>query len=190
VIRDRTADWRDLAACAAVDPELHHPTGSTGARYEEQVADARAVCNTCQVAGDCWLHNMSHELGRPADARYGIWAALTPQERARMDPTAPDPDLLLDAPAAGTVSTDLAATLAEFSPRDRRIITGIVHGLGNQALADQEGVSLSSIRSCITRCLARLGLTSRVQLVVFAYESGLVIPGSAGAGLRPLGEAS
>lgn len=93
-------------------------------------------------------------------------------------------------PAAATVSTDLAATLAEFSPRDRRIITGIVHGLGNQALADQEGVSLSSIRSCITRCLARLGLTSRVQLVVFAYESGLVIPGSAGAGLRPLGEAS
>lgn len=49
-----TQDWRARARCAGVDPELFFPTAAPGtARYEEEVAAAKAVCQVCPVRAEC-----------------------------------------------------------------------------------------------------------------------------------------
>jgi DNA-binding NarL/FixJ family response regulator len=53
-------------------------------------------------------------------------------------------------------------------------------GLSNAEIAARLYLSQATIKSHITRILARLGLRDRVQIAVFAYENGIVRPGHAG----------
>ncbi|MGE3796020.1 MAG: WhiB family transcriptional regulator, partial [Dehalococcoidia bacterium] len=47
------SDWRELATCREVDPELFHPEVERGRAYEEQVASAKRVCAVCPVQAEC-----------------------------------------------------------------------------------------------------------------------------------------
>lgn len=67
-------DWRDLAACRGVDPDLFFPVGTTGPALE-QVQQAKAVCATCPVARDCLRFAVS------TGQEYGIWGGTTGEER-------------------------------------------------------------------------------------------------------------
>jgi DNA-binding NarL/FixJ family response regulator len=65
---------------------------------------------------------------------------------------------------------------AELTPREREIFYLIAAGHSNGAMADQLQLGLETVRTHVKHVLFKLGLHDRVQLVVTAYESGLVRP--------------
>lgn len=61
-----------------------------------------------------------------------------------------------------------------LSPREREVFLLLAKGLGNAEIASAGYLSEATIKSHVRSILQKLGLRSRVQVVVFAYENGLV----------------
>jgi DNA-binding NarL/FixJ family response regulator len=69
--------------------------------------------------------------------------------------------------------------LAQLSEREREILVWMARGLSNRDLATKLFVSETTIKTHVSSVLSKLGLSSRVQAVVVAYEAGVVRPGEA-----------
>jgi DNA-binding NarL/FixJ family response regulator len=67
-----------------------------------------------------------------------------------------------------------AATLAEITEREREVLTLIGLGLSNTEVAARLHVSLSTAKTHVGRLLMKLGARDRAQLVIAAYDAGLV----------------
>ncbi|MEU5723445.1 response regulator transcription factor [Micromonospora sp. NPDC047738] len=80
-------------------------------------------------------------------------------------------------PAADTGSARLAA----LTEREREIVRLVASGLSNDAIAGHLVISPLTVKTHITRAIAKLDVRDRVQLVILAYETGLVRPGWAAA---------
>jgi DNA-binding NarL/FixJ family response regulator len=72
-----------------------------------------------------------------------------------------------------------APTLAQLTDREREVLTLVGRGLSNAELAARLVISHATAKTHVTRILAKLQARDRAQLVVLAYESGLIHPGSA-----------
>ncbi|GAA1588873.1 response regulator transcription factor [Kribbella sancticallisti] len=69
--------------------------------------------------------------------------------------------------------------LALLSDREREILVWMARGLSNRDLAAKLFVSETTVKTHVSSVLSKLGLSSRVQAVVVAYEAGVVRPGEA-----------
>jgi DNA-binding NarL/FixJ family response regulator len=69
------------------------------------------------------------------------------------------------------------ATVERLTDREREVFTLIARGLSNDEIRDALVVSEATVKTHVNRILAKLGLSSRVQVVVLGYETGLVRPG-------------
>jgi DNA-binding NarL/FixJ family response regulator len=77
-------------------------------------------------------------------------------------------------PAPGQVP----AQLAELTERELEVLKLIATGLSNGEIAKELFLGEATVKTHVTRILAKLGVRDRVQAVVLAYESGLVQPGA------------
>jgi DNA-binding NarL/FixJ family response regulator len=67
--------------------------------------------------------------------------------------------------------------LDELTAREREVMTLVAHGLTNDQIARQLVLSPATAKTHVSRTMIKLGARDRAQLVVIAYQSGLVTPG-------------
>ena len=70
------------------------------------------------------------------------------------------------------------APLRALSPREREVLEQVGRGLSNDEIAQALFLSPATARTYVSRLLAKLGARDRSQLVVLAYETGLITPGT------------
>ncbi|MEU1807094.1 response regulator transcription factor [Streptomyces sp. NPDC019937] len=70
-----------------------------------------------------------------------------------------------------------ASVLAELTEREREVMALVGIGLSNEEIARRLVVSPLTAKTHVSRTMVKLGARDRAQLVVLAYESGLVRPG-------------
>jgi DNA-binding NarL/FixJ family response regulator len=68
--------------------------------------------------------------------------------------------------------------LPSISEREREVLVGVARGLSNHELAAHLFIGEATVKTHVSSLLTKLACRDRVQLVVAAYEAGLVVPGA------------
>lgn len=78
--------------------------------------------------------------------------------------------------AASAPNPDLPALIEELTPRELEVVAAVSRGLKNNAIADQLGVSLETVKTHVGNSMAKLAARDRTQMAVTALLYGLINP--------------
>jgi DNA-binding NarL/FixJ family response regulator len=73
-----------------------------------------------------------------------------------------------------------AAGMESLTNREREVVALVAYGLSNDEIAEAMVVSPATAKTHVSRAMTKLAARDRAQLVVFAYQAGLVTPRGAG----------
>lgn len=76
-----------------------------------------------------------------------------------------------------TADAALADRLERLTDREREVVAAVAKGSSNAEIANEMYIGAATVKTHISSVLSKLGLRDRAQIVVFAYESGLVETG-------------
>ncbi|HTL85226.1 MAG TPA: response regulator transcription factor [Acidimicrobiia bacterium] len=68
--------------------------------------------------------------------------------------------------------------LGTLTEREREVLEAVAHGWSNAEIAEQLFMSHATAKTHVSRLLTKLDARDRAQLVMIAYESGVIVPGS------------
>ncbi|MFD0144054.1 MULTISPECIES: response regulator transcription factor [unclassified Streptomyces] len=88
----------------------------------------------------------------------------------------PGPTARLIARVLATPDTPVTGGPEELSDRERQVLALVARGLNNTEIAEALGLSPLTAKTHVSRIMGKLGARDRAQLVIAAYESGLVAP--------------
>ncbi|MEV4425949.1 response regulator transcription factor [Streptomyces sp. NPDC049602] len=83
---------------------------------------------------------------------------------------------LIDRYVSQPLDAGAAAGLEELTGREREAVALVARGLSNDEIADLMVISPMTVKTHVNRAMTKLHARDRAQLVVLAYESGLVTP--------------
>ena len=105
------------------------------------------------------------EILRAIRVVFGGEALLAPSVTRR---------LLATLTARPQASADTSRRLAELTDREREVLAQVGRGLSNDEVAEALVISPATVKTHVSRILAKLGARDRAQLVVIAFEAGVV----------------
>src|SRR5215813_14629716 len=148
----RTApDTRILVLTGVRDPEVHRHAirqGALGLVVKEKAVETLLQAITTVQAGEVWLEP-------------------TMIARVLGDLTRPHP--------APQPSAE-AAKIARLTEREREVITLVGEGLRNRHIAERLYISEATVRHHLTAIFAKLDISDRFELAIYAYQHGLAKP--------------
>jgi DNA-binding NarL/FixJ family response regulator len=77
-----------------------------------------------------------------------------------------------------TAAPALPTAVSELTPREREVLDLLARGLSNPEICEKLVISEATAKTHVARILQKLSLRDRVQAVIYAYETGLLSPGS------------
>ncbi|MCM1973144.1 MULTISPECIES: response regulator transcription factor [unclassified Streptomyces] len=110
---------------------------------------------------------------RPADLLDAIRTVAAGEALLSPGPTARLIARFLRSPSAPSVGGPEG-----LSEREREVLALVARGLNNTEIAEALGLSPLTAKTHVSRIMGKLGARDRAQLVIVAYESGLVTPGT------------
>ncbi|MGP2439237.1 response regulator [Streptomyces sp. JW3] len=115
---------------------------------------------------------------RPADLLDAIRVVATGEALLSPGPTARLIAQVLRAPGPGGPARAVPARLAALTPREHQVLVLVARGLNNADIAEALGLSPLTAKTHVSRIMGKLDARDRAQLVIVAYESGIVQPGT------------
>ncbi|MBO8193691.1 response regulator transcription factor [Streptomyces oryzae] len=118
---------------------------------------------------------------RPAELLDAIRTVAAGEALLSPGPTARLIARVLRAPAPDAPGAPYPEALAALSARERQVLALVGRGLNNTEIADALALSPLTAKTHVSRIMGKLSVRDRAQLVIAAYESGLITPGTAPA---------
>jgi DNA-binding NarL/FixJ family response regulator len=146
---------------------------------EEMLAALRTVFAGDAVIGASSTRRLLHHIGPLLARSAPVNPAPDPRDtrRAAYTPSAPDPaTALTQAPVAGDPNRPMPRALTELTPREYEVFVLMANGLSNAEIAAHFVVSEATVKTHVGRVLTKTAARDRVQIVVLAYQLGIVRP--------------
>jgi DNA-binding NarL/FixJ family response regulator len=115
---------------------------------------------------------------RPAELLAAIRTVAAGEALLSPGPTALLIARVLRLPERPPAGAPAPAALACLSEREREVLTLVARGLNNAETGEALGLSPLTAKTHVSRIMGKLGARDRAQLVIAAYESGLIAPGA------------
>ncbi|MER5865075.1 response regulator transcription factor [Kitasatospora sp. NPDC002040] len=116
---------------------------------------------------------------RPAELLAAIRTVAGGEALLSPGPTASLIARVLRTPGTTAPPPVAPPALDSLSARERQVLTLVARGLNNTEIAEDLALSPFTAKTHVSRIMGKLGVRDRAQLVIAAYESGLVVPGDA-----------